>query len=117
MKIAALGAALALTFSLSGCIPMAMFAQGNAGYRSDFGTSVASSEVNALCLTPKLRLAIWSFEGQFGRKIVMNSGYRDGDHNQAAGGRERSFHKRCHGRRLLHPGRAEGPADRLCEAA
>jgi zinc D-Ala-D-Ala carboxypeptidase len=104
MKILPALAALGLVASLGGCFPMAMFAQGNAGYGTNFGTYVASSEVNAFCLSPKLRMAIWSFEGQFGRKIVMNSGYRDEAHNEAAGGKERSFHKRCMAADFFIPG-------------
>ena len=51
MKIAALGAALALTLSLGGCLPMALFAQGGySGYGQNFGTYVASGDVNAFCL-------------------------------------------------------------------
>src|SRR5689334_22110326 len=89
-------AALALTLSLGGCLPMALFAQGGySGFRQNFGTYVASDEVNAFCLTPKLRFAIWEFEGQFGRRIVLNSGYRDEYHNQKAGGMDNSFHKKC----------------------
>jgi hypothetical protein len=110
MKIAAIAATLALTFSLGGCVPMAMFAQGGYGYGSSFGTYVASGEVNAFCLTPKLRFAIWSFEGQFGHKVVLNSGYRDEAHNDAAGGKERSFHKRCMAADFFIPG---VPKDRL----
>lgn len=90
---------LVAALSLSGCIPMAMFASGGgSAYRnlkSDWGTYVASTEVNAFCITPKLRLAIWDFEGHFGRKIVMNSGFRDDQHNASAGGKENSYHKKC----------------------
>lgn len=104
MKFLSMICALFLTLSLGGCLPMAIFAQGVDGYRSNFGTYVASSEVNAFCLTPKLRLAIWSFEGEFGRKIVLNSGYRDESHNEAAGGREASYHKRCMAADFFIPG-------------
>jgi len=104
MKYLSVICALFLTLSLGGCLPMAIFAQGEDGYRSNFGTYVASGEVNAFCLTPKLRLAIWSFEGEFGRKIVLNSGYRDEAHNEAAGGKEASFHKRCMAADFFIPG-------------
>jgi len=84
---------------LSGCLPMAIFASGSGvaykGYRNDWGTYVASKEVNAFCITPQLRFAIWEFEGRFGRKVVMNSGYRDGFHNGKAGGQDNSFHMKC----------------------
>jgi zinc D-Ala-D-Ala carboxypeptidase len=99
--ILALGSALLL----SGCLPMAMFAQGGySGYQSNMGTYVSSSEVNAFCLTPKLRLAIWSFEGQFGKKVVLNSGYRDNSHNEAAGGMDNSYHKKCMAADFFIPG-------------
>ncbi len=87
------------TLFLGGCAPMAIFANSNGSayrsLRSDWGTYVASNEVNALCLSPKLRLAIWEFEGHFGRKVVMNSGFRDGQHNAAAGGADNSYHTKC----------------------
>lgn len=92
-------AAVLVALCLGGCAPMAMFASSSGsayrGLKSDWGTYVASREVNALCLTPKLRLAIWEFEGEFGRKVVMNSGFRDGQHNMAAGGVDKSYHTRC----------------------
>ena len=93
---------------LSGCVPMAMFASssgaGYAGKRSDWGTYVASREVNALCMSPKLRFLIWEFEGHFGRKVIMNSGYRDTKHNSAAGGADNSFHTRCMAADFYIPG-------------
>jgi hypothetical protein len=100
--------ALACALGLSGCVPMAMFANGGgsqyAAYRSDWGTYVSSREVNAFCLTPKLRMAIWDFEGHFGKKVVLNSGYRDGLHNARAGGVEHSFHTRCMAADFFIPG-------------
>ncbi len=107
MKFPTLVSAAALALSLGGCLPLAMFAQAGSaynGYRQNFGTYVASTEVNAFCLTPKLRLAIWNFEGQFGRKIVLSSGYRDGGHNEAAGGREHSYHMKCMAADFFIPG-------------
>ncbi|MEO5806750.1 D-Ala-D-Ala carboxypeptidase family metallohydrolase [Devosia sp.] len=90
---------LAAAMVLTGCVPLAMFASSSGsayrGLKSDWGTYVASRDVNALCLTPKLRLAIWDFEGHFGRKVVMNSGFRDESHNAAAGGQDNSYHKKC----------------------
>ncbi len=105
MRFPALASALALTLSLGGCLPMAIFAQGGYdGYRTNFGTYVASNEVNAFCLTPKLRFAIWNFEGQFGHKIVLNSGYRDRGHNEATSGKEHSYHMRCMAADFFIPG-------------
>ena len=94
--------------TLTACVPMAMFANSSgaayAGKRSDWGTIVASREVNALCIAPKLRFLIWEFEGHFGRKVIMNSGYRDGQHNSAAGGADNSYHTKCMAADFYIPG-------------
>lgn len=94
--------------TLAACVPMAMFASssgpGYSGKRNDWGTYVASSDVNALCLSPKLRFLVWEFEGHFGRKVVMNSGYRDGRHNSAAGGADNSYHTKCMAADFYIPG-------------
>jgi zinc D-Ala-D-Ala carboxypeptidase len=99
-----LGAALMLT----GCLPFAFFASsGSSSYRGlkqSFGTYVTSSKVNAFCLTPKLRFAIWEFEGHFGKKIVMNSGYRDPFHNAKVGGTDDSYHMKCMAADFYIPG-------------
>jgi zinc D-Ala-D-Ala carboxypeptidase len=85
LSIRSLLAIVLTALTLAACMPMAMFASGSgaaySGKKSDWGTYVASNEVNALCLSPKLRFLIWEFEGQFGRKVIMSSGYRDGRHN------------------------------------
>jgi zinc D-Ala-D-Ala carboxypeptidase len=101
--------AIALTaLTLAACMPMAMFASGSgaaySGKKSDWGTYVASNEVNALCLSPKLRFLIWEFEGQFGRKVIMSSGYRDRQHNAAAGGADSSYHTKCMAADFYIPG-------------
>src|SRR5690554_2930753 len=102
-------AALALcVLTLAACVPMAMFASSSgasyANKRSDWGTYVASNEVNAFCLSPKLRFLIWEFEGHFGRKVIMSSGYRDRQHNRAAGGAESSYHTKCMAADFYIPG-------------
>jgi len=102
-------AALAFTgLALTACVPMAMFASSSgAGYnglRTDWGTFVSSKSVNAFCLSPKLRFLIWDFEGHFGKKVVMNSGYRDGWHNAAAGGADNSYHTKCMAADIYIPG-------------
>jgi zinc D-Ala-D-Ala carboxypeptidase len=102
-------AAIAIcALTLGACMPMAMFASGTgsaySGKKNDWGTYVASNEVNALCLSPKLRFLIWEFEGHFGRKVIMSSGYRDGRHNAAAGGSSNSFHTRCMAADFYIPG-------------
>jgi len=98
----------AIAAALAACMPMAMFASGSgAGYsglRSDWGTYVSSNSVNALCLTPKLRFLIWEFEGKFGKKVVMQSGYRDANHNTAAGGTDNSYHMKCMAADFYIPG-------------
>ncbi|MBS3848782.1 YcbK family protein [Devosia sp. BSSL-BM10] len=94
--------------SLTACVPMAMFASSSgssyASKRNDWGTYVASKEVNALCLSPKLRFLIWEFEGHFGRKVIMSSGYRDSSHNAAAGGADNSYHTKCMAADFYIPG-------------
>lgn len=101
-------AILMCTSMLAACVPMAMFASssgaGYAGKRNDWGTLVASKEVNALCISPKLRFLIWEFEGHFGRKVIMSSGYRDGQHNSAAGGADNSYHTKCMAADFYIPG-------------
>lgn len=101
-------AAAMLAAMLGGCAPFAIFANGSGpaydGLRSDWGTYVASREVNAFCMTPSLRLAIWDFEGHFGRKIVLDSGYRDFAHNAAAGGVSDSYHRKCMAADFYIPG-------------
>jgi len=100
--------ALTCVFALTGCVPMAMFASSGgsayAGKRNDWGTFVSSREVNAFCISPKLRFLIWEFEGRFGRKVIMNSGYRDGQHNNAAGGADNSYHTKCMAADFYIPG-------------
>ena len=101
-------AVVVCALSLAACMPLAMFASSSgvaySGKKNDWGTYVASREVNALCLTPKLRFLVWEFEGQFGSKVIMNSGYRDGQHNSAAGGVDNSYHTKCMAADFYIPG-------------
>ena len=103
-----LSAILLCVLTLGACVPMAMFASSSgasyANKRNDWGTYVASRDVNALCLTPKLRFLIWEFEGHFGRKVIMNSGYRDSYHNSKAGGADSSYHTKCMAADFYIPG-------------
>ena len=107
-KLRTIAAVVVTGFMLSACVPLAMFASSSgaayAGKRSDWGTVVASNEVNAFCIAPKLRFLIWEFEGKFGRKVIMNSGYRDGEHNAAAGGSDNSYHTKCMATDFYIPG-------------
>lgn len=97
--IRSMAAILGCVLTLGACVPMAMFASSNgsaySGKRTDWGTFVSSNDVNAFCLSPKLRFLIWEFEGHFGRKVIMNSGYRDTYHNGKAGGASNSYHTKC----------------------
>jgi len=101
-------AVLSLLLTASGCAPLALFADGSSssykGYKSNLGVYVASKSVNTLCLSPALRLLIWDFEGFFGKKVVMNSGYRTPWHNYAVGGADASLHKRCMAADFFIPG-------------
>jgi Uncharacterized protein conserved in bacteria len=101
-------AAAVAALALTACAPMAMFASSSgaayAGKRTDWGTFVSSGEVNAFCISPKLRFLIWEFEGHFGKKIIMSSGYRDSAHNSAAGGADNSFHTKCMAADFFIPG-------------
>ena len=103
LVLALLAAAL-----LGGCLPFALFASGGGssyrGYSQSWGTFVAHKDVNAFCLTPKLRFAILEFEGHFGRKIVMSSGYRDPFYNGKVGGTDGSYHMKCMAADFFIPG-------------
>lgn len=99
--------AFAVAALVGGCLPFAFFASSGAAYRGysqSFGTFVTHKEVNAFCLSPKLRLVIWEIEGYFGKKIVMNSGYRDPFHNGKVGGADDSYHMKCMAADLFIPG-------------
>jgi hypothetical protein len=102
LVLALLAAAL-----LGGCLPFALFASGGSayrGYQQSWGTFVAHKDVDAFCLTPKLRLAILEFEGYFGKKIVMNSGYRNPFYNGKVGGSDSSYHMKCMAADFFIPG-------------
>ena len=105
-RIAAL--AIALSMAVSGCVPMALFANSSgsdyAGYKSSWGTMVASNKVNTICLSPTLRLAIMDIEGHFGKKAVLNSGYRTQAHNEDVGGADNSYHTKCMAADFFLPG-------------
>lgn len=87
---------------------MAFFANGSSpaynAYGSNLGVYVSSKNVNTLCLAPNLRLAIWDFEGYFGKKVVMNSGYRTPWHNYDVGGADGSYHTKCMAADFFIPG-------------
>lgn len=93
---------------LSGCAPMTLFADGSSSsynaYSSNLGVKVAHGNVNTLCLSPVLRLLIWDIEGHFGKKVVMNSGFRTPWHNFAVGGASKSYHQLCMAADIFVPG-------------
>ena len=95
--------ALICTLSLAACSlspPRDLYA----GYSQNFGTYVANNGVDTFCLVPKLRLALWSIETFFGRKVVVSSGYRSPWHNADVGGKEASYHMRCMAADIFIPG-------------
>jgi zinc D-Ala-D-Ala carboxypeptidase len=75
-----------------------------AGYRTDFGTYVANGGVSTFCFLPQLRLALWSIESHFGRRVVVSSGYRDPLHNWSVGGKDDSYHMKCMAADIFIPG-------------
>jgi zinc D-Ala-D-Ala carboxypeptidase len=99
---------IAVSVLLSGCLPLALFANGSGSeyksYRNNLGVMVSGKSVNTLCLAPALRLAIWDIEGHFGKKIVMNSGYRTPWHNYSVGGASKSYHTSCMAADFFIPG-------------
>ncbi|HHB82035.1 MAG TPA: DUF882 domain-containing protein [Devosia sp.] len=99
-----LAALVVFSLTLSACAPLAIFASSSNNYRSSFGTQVANSRVNAFCISPPLRLAIWEFEGRFRKKIVMTSGYRTPWHNASVGGASSSKHMSCDAADFFIPG-------------
>ena len=99
--------ALCVATLLGGCLPLSFFASSGSaykGYKQSFGTYVSHSNVNAFCITPKLRVAMMEFEGHFGRKIVMSSGYRDPNYNGKVGGADNSYHMKCMAADFFIPG-------------
>jgi uncharacterized protein YcbK (DUF882 family) len=92
--------ALCCALSLSGC----WFGGPEYNYPTSFGTYVTNSSVNAVCLAPSLRLAIFKFETFFGRKVVLSSGYRDPFHNASVGGANDSYHMKCMAADFFIPG-------------
>ncbi len=89
-------AALFCASLLSGC-----FFTGGAGpasykgYVQRAGMFLSSQDVDNSCVSAKLRGVIASFERKFGRKIVVNSQYRDPIRNIIGGGADSSMHMRC----------------------
>jgi len=91
-------AALFCATLLSGCF---LWDGGGGGYSSYGGFVVrngmylSSVDVDNSCIAPRLRSVIASFERRFGKKIVVNSQYRDPIRNIIGGGEDSSYHMRC----------------------
>ncbi len=96
-----------LSLLLGACVPLAMFASSSSGYKTRLGVQVEGGNVNTLCMSPALRLAIWEFEARFGRKVVVSSGYRTPWDNRAVGGASASYHTKCMAADFFIPGVAK----------
>ena len=83
-----------------------MFASSGDAYKGyrQIGHLRLHANVDTFCLSPKLRVAIAEFEGHFGRKVVVNSGYRNPFHNSKVGGADQSFHMKCMAADIFIPG-------------
>jgi zinc D-Ala-D-Ala carboxypeptidase len=81
---------------------------GYNGYVQRYGMYLASTDVDNSCISPKLRTALDTFERKFGRKVVLNSGYRDPIRNILAGGEDSSYHMRCMAADIFMPGIDKG---------
>ena len=102
-------AVLASALLLSGCF---FFGGGGGasykGYVQRAGMFLSSTDVDNSCISPKLRSVISSFERRFGKKIVVNSGYRDPIRNIIGGGEDSSYHMRCMAVDFFIPGVCKG---------
>jgi uncharacterized protein YcbK (DUF882 family) len=96
--------ALCCTSLLSGCFFFGDNSSLYGGYGQRAGMYLASSDVDNSCMSPRLRSALNSFEQHYGRKIVLNSGYRDPIRNILAGGKDSSYHMRCMAADFFIPG-------------
>jgi uncharacterized protein YcbK (DUF882 family) len=89
-------AALCCATLLSGCFFWSGGGgTGYGGFVQRNGMFLASQDVDNSCMNPKLKGVIGSFERRFGKKIVVNSGYRDPIRNIIGGGADSSMHMRC----------------------
>ncbi|WP_423068269.1 YcbK family protein [Devosia sp. CN2-171] len=90
---------------LSGCFFMGGTGPASyGGYVQRAGMFLASEDVDNSCVSPKLRSVIASFERKFGRKIVVNSQYRDPIRNIIGGGVDSSYHMNCQAVDFFIPG-------------
>jgi zinc D-Ala-D-Ala carboxypeptidase len=89
-------AALCCATLLSGCF----FVGGGGGsayngFVQRNGMYLASWDVDNSCMNSQLKGVIGAFERRFGKKIVVNSGYRDPIRNIIGGGADSSMHMKC----------------------
>jgi len=96
--------ALCCTSLLAGCFSFGGAPASYSGYVQRYGMYLASADVDNSCISPKLQAAISSFERKFGRKVVLNSGYRDPIRNILADGKDSSFHMKCMAADFFIPG-------------
>jgi len=97
--------ALCCTSLLAGCFSLGGGAPASYnGYVQRYGMYLASTDVDNSCISPKLKTMLGSFERKFGRKVVLNSGYRDPIRNILAGGQDSSFHMKCMAADIFIPG-------------
>ena len=96
--------ALCCASLLAGCFSFGGAPASYNGYVQRYGMYLASTDVDNSCISPQLKAALGSFERKFGRKLVLNSGYRDPIRNILAGGEDSSFHMRCMAADIFIPG-------------
>ncbi len=89
---------------LAGCFSLGGSPGSYNGYVQRAGMYLSSSDVDNSCMTPQLKSVIGSFERKFGRKVVLNSGYRDPIRNIIGGGADSSMHMRCMAADFFIPG-------------
>jgi len=94
--------------TLSGCFGWGFNSAVYDKYSQRNGLYVANASVNTSCISPELKRAIGSFERKFGRKIVVNSGYRDPIHNLLVSGADGSYHMKCMATDFFIPGVSKG---------
>lgn len=80
---------------LGGCFWSAAGGPGYENYRISNGLYVQHDNVNTLCISPRLRMAIGDIERHFRKRVVVTSAFRNPFHNMAVGGATNSYHMRC----------------------
>jgi zinc D-Ala-D-Ala carboxypeptidase len=96
--------ALCCASLLAGCFSFGGAPVSYNGYVQRYGMYLASADVDNSCISPQLKAAIGTFERKFGKKVVLNSGYRDPIRNIIGGGADSSMHMRCMAADFFIPG-------------